>query len=214
MSSRRPPLARYVNAAVRRTRAFIVGDLTETNCQVMIERGVLTMGRGSYGDPKIDYFEDGTKARIGSFCAIAGGVSLMLGGNHRTDWVSTYPVRIKYLLPGAFTDGHPASKGDIEIGNDVWIGRDAHIMSGVTIGDGAVIAAFSVVTHDVDPYVIVAGSPARPIRTRFSPEIVDALLRIAWWDWPDEQIVERVAALCSPDIEAFVEQFDPRGPLD
>jgi virginiamycin A acetyltransferase len=77
-----------------------------------------------------------------------------------------------------------------------------------------VIAAFSVVTHDVDPYVIVAGSPARPIRTRFSPEIVDALLRIAWWDWPDEQIVERVAALCSPDIEAFVVQFDRRGPLD
>jgi acetyltransferase-like isoleucine patch superfamily enzyme len=206
MSSSVERLAR-LRSSVRR---LIRGDPGRTNYQQMVEQGVVTAGRGTYGDPAIEYHGgDTTKVRIGAFCSIATGVILTPGGNHRVDWVTTFPLRIKLGLPGAYTDGHPAAKGDIVIGNDVWIGRGAKVMSGVTVGDGAVIAAWSVVTHDVDPYAIVGGVPARPIRARFPPPTVDALLRIAWWNWPDELIAERVDLLCDPDVDAFVARFDP-----
>ena len=102
--------------------------------------------------------------------------------------------------------GHPATKGNVIIGNDVWIGYKATIMSGVTIGDGAVIGACSVVTKDVKPYEIVAGNPAKVIRKRFSDEIIIQLLKIAWWNWPIEKIKAEIEFLCNNNIEKFIER--------
>ena len=112
-------------------------------------------------------------------------------------------------LPGAWEDGHPASKGDITIGNDVWIGAGATILSGVTVGDGAVIGAASLIAADVPAFAIAAGNPAQVLRYRFPEPIREALLRIAWWDWPHEQVLAAVDQLCSPDAEGFVRAHDP-----
>lgn len=165
----------------------------------------LQMGRNSYGDPLIPtYPGDTARVVIGDFVSIALDVVLMDGGDHRIDWISTYPFRAMFDLPGAYADGHPRPKGDLLIGNDVWIGRGARVLSGLTIGDGAAIAGYSVVTKDVRPYAIVAGNPAREIRRRFSDEQVRELLEIAWWRWPLERILETVPELCSENVDAFI----------
>lgn len=169
-----------------------------------------SIGRYTYGKPKIYSWNGETKLSIGSFCSISEEVAILLGGEHRTDWVSTYPFNVVFAA-GHPTPGHPATKGDIAIGNDVWIGRGAVILSGVTIGDGAVIAAQSVVTKAVEPYTIVGGNPARPIRARFTPEQVAALLQIAWWDWPLEAIREAFPLLQSERIDEFIARYLPRG---
>lgn len=171
----------------------------------------LSIGRNSYGDPRVATFPgDTASVRIGAFCSIGPDVVLMDGGDHRTDWVSTFPFRAALGLPGAYEDGHPRSRGDIEIGNDVWIGRGARVRSGVRVGDGAVIGAYAVVTRDVRPYAIVAGVPAREVNRRFTDEQVQALLQIAWWDWPVERIVRCVPQLCSDAIDAFIEEHRRR----
>lgn len=170
----------------------------------------LVMGRGTYGQPLVaTYPGDTARVTVGAFCSIALDVVLMDGGDHRTDWVSTYPFRARYGLPGAFRDGHPTSKGDIAIGNDVWIGRGARIMSGVTVGDGAVIGAYSLVTRDVAPYAIVVGQPARELRRRFDERQIGALQRIAWWDWPLEKILDAVPELCSENVDEFIASHLP-----
>lgn len=129
---------------------------------------------------------------IGRFCAIAAGTRFLLAGaEHPMLGVSTYPFTI---FGGDWTArtldlvAAMPSRGDTVVGNDVWIGYQATIMPGVRIGDGAIIAAKSVVTGDVPPYTIVGGNPARPIRQRFDPEDVERLRRAAWWDWPVELI--------------------------
>jgi acetyltransferase-like isoleucine patch superfamily enzyme len=172
----------------------------------------ITMGRHSYGDPLRIWREgpDPSWVRIGSFCSIGYGVLFMEGGNHPTDWVSTFPLRVIFDLPGAHADGHPFDKGDVTVGHDVWIGREARIMSGVTIANGAVIAGYSVVTRDVQPYAIVGGVPAREIRRRFTDEQIDALQRIAWWEWSDEQITARVQNLNGGNVDEFIAQHDRR----
>jgi NDP-sugar pyrophosphorylase family protein len=101
-------------------------------------------------------------------------------------------------------EGHPATNGDVTIGNDVWIGSGATIMSGVNVGHRAVIGANSCVTRDVEPYAIVAGNPARLIRHRFAPAIVEQLLQIGWWNWSDAQIAANVPMLCSESVQQFV----------
>jgi acetyltransferase-like isoleucine patch superfamily enzyme len=170
--------------------------------------GVITMGTGSYGEPFVVYHEgDDAKITIGKYCSIAAGVRFMPGGNHRTDWVSTYPFRLRYGLPGALTDGHPTTKGDIVVGNDVWMGNEALVLSGVTIGDGSVIAAQAVVTKDVPPYAIVAGNPGRVVSMRFTEELRQQLAAIKWWDWPEATVVDRVAALNGGGVEEFVARY-------
>lgn len=172
----------------------------------------LTMGRHSYGRPLVRWHpgdSESLRVRIGSFVAIADDVVMMIGGEHRPDWVSTFPFRIRFELPGAYEDGHPASKGDVVIGNDVWIGRGVRLLSGVSVGDGAVIGAYSVVGKDVRSYAVVAGNPAREIRRRFSDEQVEALLRISWWDWDDAKVRDAVATLSSERIDEFIERHDP-----
>jgi acetyltransferase-like isoleucine patch superfamily enzyme len=173
-------------------------------------RGLLTVGRFTYGVPTVITFGLAPpRLDIGAFCSIADEVEIMLDGNHRSDWISTYPFRVQLRTPGAHEDGHPASRGPVTIGNDAWLARGALILSGVTIGHGAVVAARAVVTRDVDPYSIVAGNPARHARYRFNEETVSALLRIRWWDWPDSKIRSLVPSLCDVNIGEFLKQHDP-----
>ena len=162
------------------------------------------IGRGSYGDLNVVEFGEGTTLSVGNYSSFARGAQVMLGGNHRIDWVTTYPFNAIDRRFAHFT-GHPQSKGDVTIGNDVWVAREAMILSGVTIGDGAVIGARAVVSRDVPPYTIVAGNPAVAIRPRFPEPIVERLRAIRWWDWPDDRIAKAMPHLLSDRIEDFLE---------
>ncbi len=138
---------------------------------------------------------------IGRFCSIASGARFIFtSANHTLRSLSTYPFPIFYeewgLDRADITDAWD-HKGDIVIGNDVWIGYEAVILSGVTIGDGAVIGTRAVVTKDVPPYTIVGGVPARAIRKRFSEDVIASLLKIKWWEWPAERIRENIPAIQS-----------------
>lgn len=132
---------------------------------------------------------------IGKFCSIACGTKFLFNGaNHTLQSLSTYPFPVlaaEWDLQVPVTDAWD-NKGDIVIGNDVWIGFEAVIMAGVTIGDGAIIASRAVVTKDVEPYSIVGGVPAKPIRKRFSEEKIAELLEMKWWDWSEEEIQQRL----------------------
>lgn len=144
----------------------------------------------------------GDKLIIGKFCMIASGVSfIMNGANHLTEAITSYPFAIFGNGWERAMDGkaYPA-KGDLVIGNDVWIGYNASIMAGVKIGDGAIIAANAVVTRDVEPYAIVGGNPAREIKKRFSEDQIKDLLEIKWWDWDIEKITRNVQNLTSNNI--------------
>jgi chloramphenicol O-acetyltransferase type B len=161
------------------------------------------IGRGTYGDPDIVSLGEGAVLRIGAYCSIAGGVKIFLVGDHRTDWVTTYPFSV-FCKSVRSIPGHPRTKGDVIIGNDVWIGTDATILSGVTVGDGAVVGYGSVVTHDVPPYGIVAGNPARMVRKRFNEPTITRLLRIRWWAWDEKKLERFLPLLLSSNIEAFL----------
>jgi len=163
------------------------------------------VGEYTYGRPRV-VFPDG-KLTIGKFCSFAWNVTIFLGGNHRTDWISMYPFPTpdgRWPKASHIRD-YLTTEGDVTIGNDVWIGSDVTILSGVTIGDGAVIATRSVVTRDVPPYNIVAGNPARTVAQRFDDAVIEKLLQIRWWDWSREKIHNNVEILCSPDVERLSE---------
>lgn len=146
----------------------------------------------------------GDKLIIGKFCSIASDVKfIMNGGNHRTDWLTNYPFPVfgngwETAMPDEWPD-----KGNTVIGNDVWIGYGATLMPGVQVGDGAIIAAQSVVTKSVAPYAVVGGNPAEEIRKRFDDETVQALVDSRWWDWDIEKITHNLKAICGSDIEAL-----------
>jgi acetyltransferase-like isoleucine patch superfamily enzyme len=163
-----------------------------------------SVGRGSYGGLEVLTFGDQSTLKIGNYCSFALGVQVLLGGNHRPDWATTYPFSAIDPRFRHFT-GHPQSKGDVVIGNDVWVAREAMILSGVTVGDGAVIGARAVVSRNVPPYTIVAGNPAVEIRTRFSKEIVERLLALRWWDWPEDRVAAAMPYLLSDRIETFLD---------
>lgn len=162
------------------------------------------VGEFTYGSPRFRLWGEQERIVIGKFCSIADGVTIFGGGEHRADWVTTFPLRVAFDDPLAFQDGHPASKGETKIGNDVWIGYGATILSGVTIGDGAIVGAGAVVTRDVAPYTIVAGNPARLIRPRFPENQIAELLTIKWWNWPLDRIKLAASRLSSNDISAFI----------
>jgi virginiamycin A acetyltransferase len=155
-----------------------------------------------YDDPEDPYnFEKnvlylfdfiGDRLIIGKFCQIASGVSfIMNGANHSLEGISTYPFKV-FGDPWSSAELNLVTKGDTIIGNDVWIGNAARFMPGVKIGDGAIIAANSLVTKDVEPYSIVGGNPAKEIRKRFSEEKIKSLLDLKWWDWPQEKISQNL----------------------
>jgi len=163
-----------------------------------------SIGRGTYGTPVIRSLGEGSTLKIGAFCSISDGVQIFLGGEHRTDWVTTYPFNILWKAANTIT-GHPGTKGDVMIGNDVWIGAESLILSGVKIGDGAAIAARSVVTRDIPAYAIAGGNPARMIRKRFDDNTIERLLSVRWWDWDDALIESHLPMLLSSDIGAFLD---------
>ena len=146
-----------------------------------------------------------SQVHIGSFCSIADRVQLFTGGNHRVDWVTTYPFgHIHRDVFDWHGQGHPVSRGDINIGNDVWLCSGCTIMSGVTIGDGAVVAANATVVRDVPPYAIVGGNPAEVIKYRFTPEQISALLANPWWEKSDQEIQALIPLLCSRNIDELI----------
>ncbi len=163
------------------------------------------IGEFTYGTPIVFDQREGAVLRIGKYCSIADNVIIFMGANHRVDWVSTYPFpRIPDEWPEAEgIPGHPATRGDVVIGNDVWIGYGAVIHSGVRIGDGAVIAAQSVVRRNVRPYTVVGGNPAEFLQTRFDPGTVRRLLEARWWDLPRDLVGRLAPFLCSSDLDAF-----------
>ena len=176
---------------------IIVGDFTYFS-DVFFERHVLH---------RYDYYDD--KLIIGKFCQIASGVNFIMNGvNHQMNAVTTFPF---YIFEGWEQNVPPHSemplKGDTIIGNDVWIGQNATIMPGVKIGDGAIIGLGSVVASDVEPYTIVAGNPARPIRKRFDNELIDLLLQLKWWDKDIEEINSLIPILTCSDLNIVKEQI-------
>ena len=172
-----------------------------------IEVGEYTMYNDFVNDPRefeknnvlYHYPVNGDKLIIGKFCSIACGAKfLFTSANHKMSSLSTYPFPIFYEEWGLDAkDIRNAwdNKGDIIIGNDVWIGYEAVIMAGVTIGDGAIIGTRAVVTKDVPPYTIVGGVPAKPIRKRFDDATVERLIKLRWWDWEHEKIAQSIAAI-------------------
>jgi virginiamycin A acetyltransferase len=148
----------------------------------------------------------GDKLIIGKFCMIASGAEfIMNGANHLVNAVSSYPFAIfgedwAHAMEGKT---YPV-KGDIVIGNDVWIGYQATILSGVTVGHGSIIGSKSVVASDVPPYSIVAGNPARVIRKRYDEETIEKLLALAWWDWDLKKITKNVAHLTGNDVSKLL----------
>ncbi|UOK73676.1 type B chloramphenicol O-acetyltransferase [Ancylobacter polymorphus] len=150
--------------------------------------------------------EGADKLIIGSFCSIGSGAAFIMAGNqgHRSDWISTFPFFWMSDVPafaGAENGYKPA--GDTVIGNDVWIGSEAVVMPGVTIGDGAIIGTRALVTKDVEPYAIVGGNPARIIRKRFDDSAIAKLLELRWWDWSDEKLRDAMPLLTSGDVPAL-----------
>lgn len=150
---------------------------------------------------------------IGKFCSIACGAKFLFNSaNHTLSSLSTYPFPIFFEEWGLEREGIAAAwdnKGDIRIGNDVWIGYEAVILAGVTIGDGAVIGARAVVTKDVPPYTIVGGTPAAEIRKRFDGRTIARLLQIKWWDWPDAKIARCLQAIQTGDVDGLEEAAGP-----
>ena len=144
---------------------------------------------------------------IGKFCSIACGAKFLFNSaNHTLRSLSTYIFPVLFEEWGLDVARIPEAwdnRGDIVIGNDVWIGYDAVVLAGVTVGDGAIIAARAVVTKDVPPYTIVGGVPARPIRRRFSDSEIDQLLELKWWDWPEEKIARSIGVIQSGDLEGL-----------
>lgn len=151
---------------------------------------------------------DGSPVHIGSYSALAPTAIIFHGGLHRSDWVSAVHVHLgadRWVWPeGALHDNGP-----VFIGSDVLVTFEALIMSGVTIGDGAIIAPRAVVTRDVAPYEIVGGNPAKHIKWRFDEDTRAALLRIRWWDWPREKVLAHRAEIDSADVQGFIERHDP-----
>lgn len=182
-----------------------------TNPNIII--GDFTMYNDYVNDPRLfeknnvlyQYPINHDKLIIGKFCSIACGAKFIFNSaNHTLSSLSTYPFPIFFEEWGLDVKNITNAwdnKGDIVIGNDVWIGYEAVIMSGVTIGDGAIIGTRAVVTKDVAPYTIVGGVPAKPIRKRFSKDVISCLLKIKWWDWPKERIAENINAIQSGSIE-------------
>jgi virginiamycin A acetyltransferase len=144
----------------------------------------------------------GDKLIIGKFCMIASDVKfIMNGANHLTKALTTYPFAIfGQGWENAMEGKHYPKKGDILIGNDVWIGYNATIMAGVTIGNGAIVATNATVIKDVEPYTIVGGNPATLIKKRFSDDVIEKLLKLKWWDWSIEKITENIQNLTGIDI--------------
>ena len=166
---------------------------------------MIRAGEYSYGSPIFAPFHT-CDVIIGNFVGFADNVSIDTGGEHNMKAITTYPFH-HFDMFKKYVEGMPnnsaLSKGPVVIGNDVWVGEGARILSGVTIGDGAVIGSRAVVTKNIPPYAIAVGVPAKVLKYRFSPEVIEKLLRIKWWNWPIQKILDNARVLVSEDLEAL-----------
>lgn len=200
----------------------------KTSCFIknVINAPNITVGDYTYYDDAVDptgfeknnvlfnYPEFGDSLIIGKFCQIASGAKFIMGpANHRLCSVTTYPFNV---FGGVWTENTPPHmdqlprKGDTVIGNDVWVGRESVIMPGVKIGDGAIIAAYSVVAKDIPPYTIYGGNPAKFIKARFDDELAALLLRFRWWDLPPGQLADILPLLCDSDLAKVKQSLQER----
>ena len=163
----------------------------------------MEVGEFTYGAENISVmsWDENSTIKIGRFCSIATNVRIFTGGNHNSNWISTYPFG--HINQGVFGDhkqaGHPSSNGDVIIGNDVWIGFGVTIMSGVRVGDGAIIAANSHIVKNISDYELWGGNPATFIKKRFSDEEIELLLELKWWNYPESK-VNQFKNILSSDI--------------
>lgn len=162
------------------------------------------IGDYTYGGLIIDY-HDGGSIKIGKFCSFAMYVIFVVGGQHPFRRIVQYPVRMFVAKERKITESF--AKGPLVIENDVWIGVGAIILNGLTVGNGAVIGAGSVVTKDIPPYAIAVGNPARVIGKRFDDETIEKLLEIKWWYWPDKKIERYVDELTSMNVDRLWEVY-------
>jgi acetyltransferase-like isoleucine patch superfamily enzyme len=160
-------------------------------------QGRIEWGEGSIAEPQVVVFEgdDETRLVVGRYCGIASTATFLLGGDHPTDRVTTFPFRLRWRLPGGGRDGFPASKGDIVVEDGAWVAHGALVLSGVRIGRGAVVAAGAVVTKDVPPYWIAAGNPAVPVKQRVDDDAVAAIEASRWWERARDEIIRTVDEL-------------------
>jgi len=172
------------------------------------------IGDHTYGEPYVHDWGDGGNLIIGKYSSISINVHILLGGNHYLDRVTTYPFHSLAAERGDIwqeaidLNSDRWSKGDVVIGNDVWLGLNTTILSGIKIGDGAVVAAGSIVTRDVEPYTVVAGNPAKPIKKRFNDYEIQKLLELAWWNWDDKKVTSNLKLLTSKNIYDLIEKPD------
>lgn len=194
----------------------MTSDVTRTD---FVGNSRTSFGRFTYGAKNIavKQWGEGASLSVGAFCSIAENVTVFLGGNHRMDWITTFPFGhiFQNELGNVGLAGHPTTNGDVVIGHDVWIGYGVSIVSGVTIGDGAVLAANATVVRDVGPYEIVAGNPAQLLRKRFDQDIIDRLMALSWWNLPVETIKLMARDLSSPPsadlIDHLIEKYGDQG---
>jgi acetyltransferase-like isoleucine patch superfamily enzyme len=168
---------------------------------------VLSIGRFSYidGNALIHHFAEKSTVAIGQFSSIASNTAFFLRANHRSEWITTYPIAMMPWPAALPKPAHPHKhgKGDITIGNDVWVGEGARFLPGVRVGDGAIIGTGTVVTKDVPAYAVFGGNPGRVRKMRMSARDIKDLLEIRWWDLPTPVIAQLAPAICSTNVAAL-----------
>lgn len=179
-------------------------EATRVQLATAMQRHGWEIGDHTYGKPRV--IERTAHLRIGKYTSIAEGVQIVLG-NHRMDTASTYPfptLRAFWTSVPADATDH-TDRGEVWIGSDVWLGAGCFIGAGVRVGDGAVVGAHAIVLRDVPPYAVAVGNPARILRYRFDPAVIEGLLDIAWWDWPDETVDRFLPLILSTDIQVLID---------
>jgi acetyltransferase-like isoleucine patch superfamily enzyme len=166
-------------------------------------------GEHTYGDIELYTYSGNSRLHVGDYCSIANNVTVIIGGEHRYDTVTSYPLKEKkFFVSPENVKVNARDKGDTYIGNDCWLGHGTAILSGSHIGDGAVIGAYSLVTGRIPPYAIATGNRAQVVGYRFTERQIAALLRIKWWEWSEDKVKENAHLLSDNDIDFFIEMFD------
>ena len=169
----------------------------------------LTIGKFTYGLERNSFIglSTITPIKVGMYCSFGQNVKFFLNAEHPINLVSTFPLKTLVKQKSPWPNLDVISKGGIEIENDVWIGANSLIMSGIKISHGAVVGAGSIVTKNVGPYDVVAGNPAKKIKSRFNKKQINSLLRIKWWDWPEEKIIQNIDNFYK-DVNKFIKLYD------